>query len=316
MSFTVNSYSKQNMSGKVIETSEYILDLTTGRQLADGSGTWSIGTIEFTGAASVLRGLPRWGGDPVRKYEIHSLENDQMVLFSQPNPADWNTWDGTTFWIFKRIPAATISVTTALDLVQRQRVVVEGINKTWWIDPDWFGLSKTEGELVFKAVSGKYRVVKDDALKMITAEPLNADGNLLTTQADGSGAVWVIGDGQIGKPSFAAKGINWDPNKAFALAPMGNGIHRMTVIAGVHIGDKAINFKFFHQKAWGGEFNDPVAYTNRNPELLLIGNKENGADPGNIQLVKDATLQSGATYEFILDISGGTGAPILSVTKK
>ncbi|UZJ65761.1 DUF5121 domain-containing protein [Sphingobacterium sp. KU25419] len=76
--------------------------------------------------------------------------------------------------------------------------------------------------------------------------------NLATLKADGTGAIWIIGEG-IGKPNIAANQVGWNTDKALCLVPIGNKKYQITVKAGESIHKDNINFKFFHQKNWGGE---------------------------------------------------------------
>ncbi len=203
-----------------------------------------------------------------------------------------------------------------LELAKGQKVIMEGITgiSGWWIDPDFFGkVDGSDNEFIFQAATGTYRITANTTLTYFAVEVL-LNGELATTQADGTGAIWIIGDGNIGKPSYASNGISWTPSKGFCMAPIGNKKYRVTLVAGTHIKTDAINFKFFFQKNWGGEFtHDKISTTS---DLILMGDGTNGADSGNLNLKSGVKLENGAAYEFIVDLSGGTNSAKLTISQK
>src|SRR6185312_523396 len=105
---------------------------------------------------------------------------------------------------------------------------------------------------------------------------------LASLQADGTGAVWIIGEG-IGKPSLSSNTVGWNTDNALCLAPIGDKKYQITVVAGTTINAEDINFKFFHQKGWGGEFKSPGISTTS--DVVFIGDGDNGRDSGNLGLV-------------------------------
>jgi hypothetical protein len=328
MIFGATDYQKLSDTGEIVQTSPYTIDMTKQREgTVDWVPVYSIGELNIPDG-DILKGVPRWdawGTEPIHTYLIGvSTTKDDLWLMHGAESA-WGTGDGATIWNFTRVPARTIAAGGDVFLYQRQDVILEGVDKTWWIDPDFFGVTLAEGgktisstNFVFKAISGNYRIVRDDALKYISVEVLNAAGTgLATTAADGTGAVWVIGDGLVGKPSYTAKGVGWDPSKGFSLAPIAPKIHRVTLTAGRHIATDAINFKFFHQKAWGGEFTN-TNYASWPTDLIKMGLGQgvNGADPGNLNLAQGVKLKSGTAYEFTLDLTGGVDNAKLTVVAK
>lgn len=193
-----------------------------------------------------------------------------------------------------------------------EEITIDGIEdlSDWWIDPD-FIRTDDQGQFFFVPQSGEYRITADFKLKYFVFEVLDG-GELASLQADGTGAVWIIGDG-IGKPSLSANTVGWNTDKALSLAPVGNKKYQVTVVAGTNIKADDINFKFFHQKGWGGEFTTQLTTTS---DFIFVGDGSNGRDPGNLGITPDQPLEAGATYVFTLDLSAGNDNAVLSVVKK
>lgn len=207
------------------------------------------------------------------------------------------------------------------DLAQGDIITVEGIEdfEEWWIDPSFVEKNEKD-ELTFLPIDGKYRITANFTDRYLGFEPLATNGtDLASLQSDGSGAIWAIGVG-IGKPSVESNEIGWDDQKAISLAPMGNKKYQITLVAGQTIKSDNINFKFFHQKGWGGEFNNTTLTTNS--DLIFVGAKEEPGpgdevrDPGNLGLLKGKKLEAGATYVFTIDVSEGNDKAVLTVEKK
>ncbi len=137
--------------------------------------------------------------------------------------------------------------------------------------------------------------------------------NPASLNADGTGAIWVIGDSQ-GKPTFANGG--WDPAKAFCMAPMGNGKYQISFVAGETVMTYKGNFVFFLAKDWAPSF-DPTTLT-VNSDLVIIGEGQavNGVDRGNIYLAPDKTFSEGKTYVFVVDVSAGIDKAVLTVEER
>ena len=198
-----------------------------------------------------------------------------------------------------------------LQIEKDKEIVIDGIEDlaTWTVDGDF--VRKDGSKFSFNALTGKYRFYADFEKKYIYAEAMSGN-NLATLNADGTGAIWIIGEG-IGKPDVASSQVGWSPENAICVAPIGGKKYRVTVVAGKSIKADNINFKFFHQKNWGGEIKDDLTTTS---DIVLVGNGKNGRDPGNLGLVAGKTLEQGATYEFIVDLSAGITKGVLTVTKK
>lgn len=200
-----------------------------------------------------------------------------------------------------------------LNLTQGNEVTIGGIDgvESWWIDSDYFK-KDADGKLTFVPITGNYRITANFTNEYFIVEALK-DGATATLQADGSGALWIIGDG-IGKPSIASNTVGWDTSKALCMAPIGNKKYQMTLEAGKTVKANEINFKFFHQKGWGGEFkNDALTTTS---DIIFVGDGANGRDAGNLGIVDGKTLETGATYVFVVDLSNGNDKAVLTVTKK
>lgn len=200
-----------------------------------------------------------------------------------------------------------------IDLSKGQELTVDGLDNIaeWWIDTDYF-MTKEAGIYEFTPITGRYRITANLTLKYFRVEVL--DGSLpATLKDDGTGAIWVIGD-NVGKPSITERVVGWEPSRALCMAPIGNKKYQLTLVAGESISAEAINFKFFSQKNWGGEFGSELLTTVS--DIVFIGNGNNGRDNGNLGLVPDTTLEIGATYVFTIDLSAGNDNAVLNVVKR
>lgn len=167
----------------------------------------------------------------------------------------------------------------------------------WNLDYDFFEVNEDFTECRFRANTGLYRFdykIKD---KYIKVEPMANENEVLTLSEDGSGAPWVIGAG-MGKPVI---GPGWNTDDgAYPMAPVGDKIYQFTLTAPGMVGISSGNFKFFHQKGWGGEF-----LTANYAEVNIAPYFDMPADDGNIH---SADLKSGMSYKFTLDLTGGVNA--------
>lgn len=209
-----------------------------------------------------------------------------------------------------------------LDLTSGDDLIISGISDidTWWIDPDWFTVSGDNSHLVFKPIAGKYRITADFGNKWFRVETMDGD-DLATLSDDGSGAIWIIGE-NIGKPSLA-NAVGWTPGNGLCMVPEGNGKYHITLVAGAdtdpdaNVDSQTINFKFFYQKDWGGEFDSPALTSTS--DLVFVGDgtamdyQGNTRDNGNLGLLQP--LEDGATYIFTVDVSAGNSNAVLSVVK-
>ena len=193
-----------------------------------------------------------------------------------------------------------------IDLSQGEEITLEGLTD-WWIDPDFF--AGNEEELTFVPISGRYRVTANLPLNWLKVEAL-IGSNFASLQPDGTGALWIIGD-QVGKPSYTENHVGWNPPNALCMAPIGDKKYRVTLVAGESVNPTEINFKFFHQKDWGGEFGSETLTTES--EIVFVGNGNNGRDNGNLGLVESTPLEVGTTYIFTVDLSAGNDNAVLTV---
>lgn len=200
-----------------------------------------------------------------------------------------------------------------LELKNGEQVTFDGIDdvKNWWIDPDYF-TQKSDGSINFNGINGKYRITVDFKLKYFLVEAMDG-ANLASLKADGTGAVWIIGEG-IGKPGIVTNQVGWSPEKALCMMPIGNKKYQITLKAGESIHASNINFKFFHQKNWGGEFGATSISTDN--DMIFIGDGTNGRDSGNLGIVSGKSLTLGTSYILTVDLGQGNSKAILTVVKK
>ena len=203
-----------------------------------------------------------------------------------------------------------------LNLTTGQSITVEGIDDIagWWIDADY--LTKvSDNEFTFAPAAGSYRIMANTTRKYFRVEVLSG-GEPATLQADGTGAIWIIGD-NVGKPSLSNV-VGWNTDNALCMAPIGNKRYQITLKAGETVDAESINFKFFHQKGWGGEFSNTTLSTAS--DVVFVGDgatndyQGNNRDAGNLGLLQ--ALDTGATYVFVVDVSAGNDAAVLTVTKQ
>lgn len=198
-----------------------------------------------------------------------------------------------------------------LTLSQGQNLVVEGIGDfdEWWMDEDFFTYNQ-EGTLTFRPVTNKYKITANFTNRYFIVEAMTGS-DLSTLQDDGSGALWIIGT-DIGKPTLDNE-VGWNTDKALSLSQIEPKRYQITVVAGESINSTSINFKFFHQKNWGGEYSS-TTLTSTSP-LVFVGDGTNGRDSGNLGITEGLSLTEGKSYLFSVDITGGKSNAILSVTE-
>ena len=203
-----------------------------------------------------------------------------------------------------------------LDLQQGQEVTVSGIPSfdEWWIDTDFFE-KQADGSLKFMPVSGEYRLIANSVNKYFVVEAMKGTEPAALNE-DGSGAMWIIGNG-IGKPSVSANDVGWKTDKALCMAQVAPGKYQITAVAGKQISATGIDFKFFHQKGWGGEFSHETLTTKS--DIILIGSGKddggNGVDKGNLAIVAGKELTPGYYYRLTVDVTAGIESGILTVEK-
>ena len=169
----------------------------------------------------------------------------------------------------------------------------------WNLDPDYIEGTDNPNVFTFLPMDGLYKITLDMANKYFLFEAMKSQTEYATLNADGTGAVWLIGGTCVGKPTLA-QGASWSPEAAgYSLAQVEKGIHQITLVAGVQLTTKDVDFKFFHQKTWGGEFGGGTITTDS--PLLTVGESD-----GNIHLAEGVELENGGVYRFTVDLTNTT----------
>lgn len=207
-------------------------------------------------------------------------------------------------------------------LTQGSRYTVSGSDEVssddWYYDPDFFNRN-SEGSFTFTSVSGSYEVMADFNQKCFRVFPI-VNGEPATYKSDGTGAVWIIGSEGVSKPSYAVNGHVWwvGVEHALCMSQIFPKYYLITLTAGKQLNKDNVNFKFFHQPGWGGEFDGKSGSTYRittTSSQFVIGDGTNWKDDGNIYLKDGQTLEDGVGYTFVLNCTDPHNA-ILSVIRK
>ncbi len=200
-----------------------------------------------------------------------------------------------------------------LNLTQGESITIDGFEDfaSWWIDSDFF-TDDGSGNLTFNAMTGKYRITADLNMKYFAVEVMSGS-DLAILNADGTGTIWIIGDG-IGKPSVHTNQVGWNPGKALSMAPIGIKKYQVTLIGDKTAKKNDLNFKFFHQKDWGGEFGHNSISTTS--DIIFVGNGTNGRDSGNIGLLPGKELEEDMAYIITIDLSAGNDNAVLTMTQQ
>lgn len=204
--------------------------------------------------------------------------------------------------------------TARLDMAlsQGQTLTPEGFSNfgDWWIDSDWFKRND-DGSLTFTAMSGNYRVIADQKLQYFRVETL-LNGAPASLQADGTGALWVIG-ADFGKPGVSSNETGWVTEKAVCMAPVADKVYQMTLVGGKTVKLNSTNFKFYGEAmGWGNELkHDRLSTTST---LIGVGDGD-GHDDGNLYLHDGVTLKDNTIYVFRVDFTAGVSNAVLTVTE-
>lgn len=196
-------------------------------------------------------------------------------------------------------------------LTQNQTYTLTGVSDFagWDIDRDFFERADASNPeaLTFLPMSGMYKVTANFKHSYLRIEAMKSATELATLNEDGSGAIWAIGGMSVGKPTLK-NAASWSPEQGgMCLARVADKKYQLTFVAGVSIDASSFDFKFFHQKTWGGEFGgDDISTAS---DLVKI------SDSGNLGLAEGKTLDLGGIYRFTVDISGGNAAAVLTVEK-
>lgn len=181
--------------------------------------------------------------------------------------------------------------------------------ETWWLNPDFIQADEY-GNYSFMAYDGNYRFIANmkqkyfQVVKLVGSEPA-------TLNQDGTGAVWILGDG-IGYPTVSNQ-PSWNPGKGICMAPTGERTYQVTVVGGINIDVNSINFKFFGQDGWGTELTGDMLKSESN--LISVGTGGDH-DNGNLYLNEGVTLEANGIYVISLDLTGGINNAIMRVDLK
>lgn len=179
----------------------------------------------------------------------------------------------------------------------------------WDVDRDFFERADASDPetLTFLPMTGMYKVTANFKHSYLRIEAMKSATELATLGDDGSGAIWAIGGMDVGKPTLK-NAASWSPEDGgMCLARVADKKYQLTLVAGISLNASSFNFKFFHQKTWGGEFVGDAITTAS--DIVKI------SDSGNLGLVEGKTLDLGGIYRFTVDITGGNTAAVLTVEK-
>lgn len=186
-----------------------------------------------------------------------------------------------------------------------------------YIDPDYF---KMEGDAMsFIPVDGYYNVVVNKERSYISASRRNADGSAMKLQDDGTGAIWIIGEG-VGNPSLEYQ-IGWTPENGYCMPEVSPKVYQFTAqagdalspVPGQRISATNINFKFFYINQWdNGEFgaNNLLTEIGTASDYITVGQSD-----GNIHLASGVSLEVGETYLITIDLSAGVESGTINFEK-
>ena len=177
----------------------------------------------------------------------------------------------------------------------------------WDVDRDFFERADASDPetLTFLPMTGMYKVTANFKHSYLRIEAMKSATELATLGDDGSGAIWAIGGMDVGKPTLK-NAASWSPEDGgMCLARVADKKYQLTLVAGISLNASSFDFKFFHQKTWGGEFGGDDITTAS--DIVKI------SDSGNLGLVEGKTLDLGGIYRFTVDITGGNTAAVLTV---
>ena len=182
--------------------------------------------------------------------------------------------------------------------------------ESWNLNPDYIQADEF-GNYSFMAYDGNYRFIANMKLKYFQVVKL-VGGEPATLNNDGTGAVWILGDG-IGYPTVSNQ-PSWNPGKGICMAPTGDRTYQVTVVGGISIDVSSINFKFFGQDGWGTELTGDMLKSESS--LIGVGTGDNGHDSGNLYFEDGVTLEANGIYMLTLDLTGGINNAVMRFEMK
>ena len=194
----------------------------------------------------------------------------------------------------------------------------------WFHDADWF-TKNGDGTYTFLGLTGLYTVKADYGNLAFRIWKMNDATHIATLNADGTGALWIIGNNGVGKPAYTASNVHdwWTgEDYDYCLTPIADKRYRITLTVGKQLNPAKVNFKFFGQAGWGTEFKGSAGdyLLTTSSDVFGIGNgtEVNGVkhDDGNIYLRDGVELTIGDTYVFTVDLSAGCANGVLTITKQ
>ena len=187
----------------------------------------------------------------------------------------------------------------------------------WYYDSDWFQ-KEEDGSYTFKAITGRYTVLADFTHKSFRIWTMNGS-EPMSLNGDGTGALWIIGNEGVNKPTWDAVNHVWwtGVDSDVCLTPIKAKVYQVTLTVGKQLRATGVDFKFFGQADWGIEFKgkDNSHLISTESEVFGIGDG-NGHDNGNVYLKDGVELKDGETYVLTVDLTAGVDKAVLKVVKK
>ena len=187
----------------------------------------------------------------------------------------------------------------------------------WYYDSDWFQ-KEEDGSYTFKAITGRYTVLADFTHKSFRIWTMNGS-EPMSLNGDGTGALWIIGNEGVNKPTWDAVNHGWwtGVDSDVCLTPIKAKVYQVTLTVGKQLRATGVDFKFFGQADWVIEFKgkDNSHLISTESEVFGIGDG-NGHDNGNVYLKDGVELKDGETYVLTVDLTAGVDKAVLKVEKK
>ena len=211
----------------------------------------------------------------------------------------------------------TPSPTTVQWLKQGNDYVFDGISDDYYVNPSFFSKT-TDGKYRFKAVSGSYLIeAKNNGYKYLQVRSCNTDGSLASLQTDGTGAIYMIGNG-IGLPNATENLAGWIPENGISMAQISPKHYELTGVIGKEFSQN-IEFQFYGQAQWypklcGSEGQDYHVTSKSDLIGIVLGKDVDGHDDGTLYYKNGANVQAGDSLTISLDCSNGVANVVLTTT--